>query len=216
MRTAPQSPWTLTEASLSSGSVTKKKKPAPRWQRNRRIPTSSTRCTSVQTSRITCRSEAPSKQRSLETQTREATLPSPSIPPSKTAAERLRPPVRRRPSSLLKTRRTIGLTQPQANRPALNNVEIKLDGTQNKYVFDASNTGSYASAVEVNGLGGESISVENGTVIITGSSYTLTVLNATTFVFNGENLVTSVTAASGEVFSVKGNSASLQTVTALP
>lgn len=91
----------------------------------------------------------------------------------------------------------------------LNNVALNLTGSGSNYVFDASNIGSGSCAVSVTGIGGESVALENGKLVITCDAYTLTILNATNIVFNSQNVTAAVTAADGEVFSADASSVAL-------
>ncbi|MDO4628362.1 MAG: hypothetical protein Q4C70_04195, partial [Planctomycetia bacterium] len=103
--------------------------------------------------------------------------------------------------------------QASAGKPTvtLNNVEITLTGSGNRYELDASNIATYDCAVVVNGLGGEAVSVADGIVNITCGAYTLLIKGASSFLFNGENVAVDFTAKSGEMLEVNGNSVALAT-----
>ncbi|MBQ4142589.1 MAG: trypsin-like serine protease [Thermoguttaceae bacterium] len=100
-----------------------------------------------------------------------------------------------------------------ADKPkvTLNNVVLDVEGSGSNYVFDAANTLGFESTVIVEGFGGETITAENGLVVISGAGYTLTIRNASSFLFNGTNAVANVSAVSGGVVSVEGSAVTLQT-----
>ncbi|MDO4569026.1 MAG: trypsin-like serine protease [Planctomycetia bacterium] len=93
----------------------------------------------------------------------------------------------------------------------LNGVELTLSGTNSSYVFDASLVGKGSAAVVIQGVGGESVKVSGGEVQIVADDYTLTIRNATSFVFNGDGTASAVfeTSGSGDSLEASGQSAVL-------
>lgn len=89
----------------------------------------------------------------------------------------------------------------------LNDVALTVSGTD--YVFDAAASGSYKTEVVINGLGGENLVLENDYFIVNGAEWKLTIMNASSVVFNGSNVVASVSANDGECFTREGDSVAL-------
>ncbi|MDO4574549.1 MAG: trypsin-like serine protease [Planctomycetia bacterium] len=111
-----------------------------------------------------------------------------------------------------------------STKPAisLNGAAIELDGSYQTYTFDASTAGTTSNAVVVVGDGGEVVTQNGNTIVVTNSRYTLTILNAdllSEFTFNGtgdaQALLTTSTDGDGAIFTASGSDATLVSATTI-